>query len=55
LCTPTAGACRAFDGGLRSLDEDVGEQIEFVPATFCTILDVRPKLVCYCCGAEPAD
>lgn len=45
----TAGACPACGGGLRSLGEDVAEQLEYVPASFRVIRHVRPKLACSCC------
>jgi len=52
---PQANTCPACGGGLRPLGEDVAEQLEFVPASFCVIRHVRPKLACSCCvsGQRP--
>ena len=47
---PPGDACQACVGALRKLDEDVAEQLEFVPASFRVIRHVRPKLACTCCG-----
>ena len=46
-----AGACACGEcgGTLRSLGEDVSEQLEHVPASFKVIRHVRPKLACVRC------
>lgn len=46
-----AGACECGEcgGKLRTLDEDVSEQLEHVPASFKVIRHVRPKLACVRC------
>ena len=49
IYAPDAEACPACGGGLRSLGEDVAEQLEYVPASFRVIRHVRPKLACCCC------
>jgi len=36
-------------GALKSLGEDVSEILEYVPARFKVIRQVRPKLACACC------
>ena len=46
---PDAGACPACGGELRALGEDVSEMLEFVPASFRVIRQVRPKLACGRC------
>jgi len=51
IYAPDAEACPACGGGLRSLGEDVAEQLEYVPASFRVIRHVRPKLACSCCDA----
>ncbi len=51
IYAPGAEACPACGGGLRSLGEDVAEQLEYVPASFRVIRHVRPKLACSCCDA----
>jgi transposase len=34
---------------MKSLGEDVAEQLEYVPASFRVIRHVRPKFACVCC------
>ena len=48
---PPGDACQACGGVLRTLGEDVAEQLEFMPASFRVIRHVRPKLACTCCDA----
>ena len=48
----TAGqpcGCTACGGRLRSIGQDVSEQLEYVPAHFKVIRHVRPKLACVSC------
>lgn len=41
---------RQYRGGmLKTLGEDVSEQLEYVPASFRVLRHVRPKLACACC------
>jgi transposase len=42
-------ACPACGGSLRPLGEDVGEELEYVPASFRRVRHVRPKLSCRSC------
>ena len=42
-------ACPACGGALSKLGEDVSEILEYVPAQFKVIRQVRPKLACTCC------
>ena len=49
LHVPTHDACPSCGGRLKHLDEDVSEQLEYVPARFKVIRHVRPKLACSCC------
>jgi len=49
--TPTETACPACGGALQRLGEDVSEVLEYVPASFKVIRQVRPKLTCRCCDA----
>lgn len=46
---PEATACPACGGTLKPLGEDVSEVLEYVPASFKVIRQVRPKLACACC------
>jgi transposase len=48
---PEETACPACGGTLKSLGEDVTERLEYVPASFKVIRQVRPKLACSCCDA----
>ena len=47
--TPAETACPACGGALKLLGEDVTEVLEYVPASFKVIRQVRPKLACCCC------
>ena len=49
--TPIETACPACGGALQRLGEDVSEVLEYVPASFKVIRQVRPKLACRCCDA----
>jgi transposase len=54
---PKHEACPDCGGALRHLGEDVSEILEYVPARFKVIRQVRPKLACSCCDRivqEPA-
>ena len=44
-----ASACADCGQPLRQIGEDVSEQLEYVPASFKVIRQVRPKLACPCC------
>jgi len=46
---PKQQACLDCGGELKSLGEDVSEILEYVPARFKVIRQIRPKLVCACC------
>lgn len=46
---PKQGACPDCGGELKHLGEDVSEILEYVPARFKVIRQVRPKLACACC------
>jgi transposase len=46
---PKQEACPDCGGKLKSLGEDVSEILEYVPARFKVIRQVRPKLACACC------
>jgi len=48
--SPQENACPDCGGRLRLLSEDVSEVLEYVPASFKVIRQVRPKLSC--CGCE---
>jgi transposase len=48
---PEETACPACGGTLKPLGEDVTESLEYVPASFKVIRQVRPKLACGCCDA----
>lgn len=43
------GGCPDCGGQLNYIGEDVSEQLEYVPARFKVIRQVRPKLACPCC------
>jgi hypothetical protein len=46
---PKQEACPDCGGKLKPLGEDVSEILEYVPARFKVIRQVRPKLACACC------
>jgi len=46
---PKQQACPDCGGELKHLGEDVSEVLEYVPARFQVIRQVRPKLACACC------
>ena len=46
---PKEAACAECGGRLRPLGEDVSEVLEYVPARFKVIRQVRPKLSCASC------
>ncbi len=46
---PKQQACPDCGGTLKPLGEDVSEILEYVPARFKVIRQVRPKLACACC------
>jgi transposase len=46
---PKQEACPDCGGELKHLGEDVSEILEYVPARFKVIQQVRPKLACACC------
>jgi transposase len=46
---PRETACPTCGGALKKLGEDVAEILEYVPAQFKVIRQVRPKLACACC------
>ncbi len=46
---PNDTACPSCGGELRKIGEDVSEILEYVPAQFKVIEQVRPKLSCTCC------
>jgi transposase len=46
---PQQEACPDCGGKLKHLGEDVSEILEYVPARFKVIRQVRPKLACACC------
>ena len=46
---PKQNACPDCGGELKHLGEDVSEILEYVPARFKVIRQVRPKLACACC------
>ena len=46
---PQHTACPECGGALRQFGEDVAEILEYVPAQFKVIRQVRPKLACACC------
>ncbi|CAB3807414.1 IS66 family transposase ISBcen14 [Paraburkholderia fynbosensis] len=45
----SAGKCSECGGEMKSLGEDIAEQLEYVPASFRVIRHVRPKFACVCC------
>jgi transposase len=47
--SPKQEACPDCGGELKHLGEDVSEILEYVPARFKVIRQVRPKLACACC------
>jgi transposase len=46
---PKHTACPDCGGALKHLGEDVSEMLEYVPARFKVLRQVRPKLACACC------
>jgi len=46
---PKQKACPDCGGELKSLGEDVSEILEYIPAHFKVIQQLRPKLACACC------
>jgi transposase len=46
---PKQNACPDCGGKLKLLGEDISEILEYVPARFKVIRQVRPKLACACC------
>lgn len=46
---PKQEACPDCGGELKHLGEDVSEILEYIPARFKVIRQVRPKLACACC------
>src|SRR6202022_2428276 len=46
---PKQKACSDCGGELKHLGEDVSEILEYVPARFKVIRQVRPKVACACC------
>ena len=46
---PKQTACPDCGGELKHLGEDISEILEYVPARFKVIRQVRPKLACGCC------
>jgi transposase len=46
---PKQNACPDCGGKLNFLGEDVSEILEYVPAQFKVIRQIRPKLACACC------
>lgn len=46
---PGHTACPECGGELKHLGEDVSEMLEYVPASFMVIRQVREKLACGCC------
>jgi transposase len=46
---PKQAACPDCGGELKHLGEDISEILEYVPARFKVIRQVRPKLACACC------
>ena len=45
----TGDACGECGGALKSLGEDVTEELEYVPGRFIVNRIVRPRLACTCC------
>lgn len=46
---PAESSCPECGGALKRLGEEVSELLEYVPASFKVIRQVRPKLACRCC------
>ena len=46
---PKQAACPDCGGELKHLGEDISEILEYVPARFKVVHQVRPKLACACC------
>ncbi|PHZ86749.1 IS66 family transposase [Paremcibacter congregatus] len=45
----TGGACDGCGGKLKTLGEDITEELEYIPGRFRVSRFVRPKLACSCC------
>ena len=43
--------CRECGGSLRTLGEDVTEELEYVPGRFVVNRMIRPRMACSCCDA----
>ena len=43
--------CRACGGSLKTLGEDVTEELEYVPGRFVVNRIIRPRMACSCCDA----
>ena len=43
--------CNACGGSLRTLGEDVTEELEYVPGRFVVNRIIRPRMACSCCDA----
>ncbi len=50
VASDAACTCPACGAGLRAVGEDVSEILEWVPASFKVIRQVRPKLACDACS-----
>jgi len=48
---PQQQSCPECGGALKKLGEDVSEVLEYIPASFKVIRQVRPKLSCTCCDS----
>ncbi len=48
---PAQACCPDCGGALKKLGEDVAERLEYVPARFKVIRQIRPKLACARCDA----
>ncbi len=44
-------ACSACGGSLKTLGEDVTEELEYVPGRFVVNRTIRPRMACTCCDA----
>jgi transposase len=43
--------CRRCGGGLKTLGEDITEELEYVPGRFVVNRIIRPRMACSCCEA----
>ena len=43
--------CRACGGVLKTLGEDVTEELEYIPGRFVVNRIIRPRMTCCCCEA----